>query len=364
MAVEPGLSEIVRSIRTAFRSLARAPGFSCIAILTIALGVGANTSMFNMMNAVLLRPLAFANAESLERIYRVTPEEPRGRFSPADLIDLRAHQGSYGRVVGFSYADASLAEPGEPPQMETMLRVSADFFSTLGVNPRMGRDFETSEDDHGRHRVLIISDRSWRDRFGSDPGVIGRPVRVNGETFTVIGVLPPSMNDWRVIGNVDLYRPMALTAAEALDRTSAKFNVIGRRADGIAQEQGAGLIARLGAETQERQSGTIAKGEWRTVPLGETIVPRSSQGILAMMVGLSGFVLLIACSNLAIATSVLWQPRSPPARSCSRRRRIPMTGRLIVSSSKPWNASRHCPASRPQVSPTRCRSLVSPTGAH
>src|SRR5687768_4403093 len=164
------LLPLLRDLRFATSSLRRTPGFTVIAIITLVLGIGANTAAFSMVNERLLRPLPYRDTDGLERIFRATPQISRGTISPADYLDLIPQAGEYGEIAAYAYSDVSLARPGEPAEVAAGARVSANLLSTLGVTPQLGRDFRPDETVRGNHRVVIISHRYWRNHFGSEAG--------------------------------------------------------------------------------------------------------------------------------------------------------------------------------------------------
>ncbi len=286
-------------LRFAIKSLARSPGFTLIAVLTLGLGIGANTSAFSILNALLLRPLPYPDSEQLDRIFRATAQNSRGNFSPPDYLELKSQMNGYGEIAAYGVSDMSLAEPGRPAEVAPGLRVSANLFSTLGLEPRLGRSFLPDETILGNHRVVIISDRCWQNRFGGEAGVIGRSVRVDGEAHEIVGVLPAAFNDWRHLGPFDLFRPLGLSDEEARDPSATWIRLVGRRSKSLTSAQAGAFIAdfgrRLAAESPALNAGTT----WRTRPFIDTVIPDNAPGVLAMLIGLSGFVLLIACSNLA-----------------------------------------------------------------
>jgi putative ABC transport system permease protein len=290
---------LLGDLQFAVRSLRRTPGFALLAILTLGLGIGANTAAFSIVNEVLLRPLPYPENGQLDRIYRVTPQSSRGAVSAADYLDLKATMDGYGKVAAFAMADMNLSAPGEPADTASGLRISANFFATLGVEPQLGRGFRPGETVVGNHRVLILSHRFWQDRFGSDPRVIGKSVRVDGEPHEVVGVLPPSLNDWRQLGPFDLFRPLALGEKESTDRGTTWLRLIGRRAARLTRAQGDAFIASFGNRLADDFPAVNAGTTWRTLPLNLAVAPDNGPGIFAMLIGLSGFVLLIGCSNLA-----------------------------------------------------------------
>src|SRR5262249_13015415 len=152
-------TDFLDDVRFAARRLLQAPGFTAIAVLTLGLGIGANTSAFSVLNEVFLRPLPYPESDALDRIYRKTAQNARGPMSPADFLDAKKGLAAYGDVAGYGSFDVSLAQPGEPAELAAGLRVSENFWSVLRVTPQLGRTFRDDESVVGRHRVLMISDK-------------------------------------------------------------------------------------------------------------------------------------------------------------------------------------------------------------
>jgi putative ABC transport system permease protein len=290
---------LLGDVRLAIRSLSRAPGFTLIAVVTLGLGIGANTSAFSLLNEVLLRPLPYADTDHLDRIYRATAQNSHGGVAPADYVDLTSASSGFGEIAAYGRSDMSLALPGEPAEMVDGVRISANLLPVLGVAPQLGRNFRPDEGLLGNDRVLLISHRCWQNRFGGAADVVGRTVRVDGEVRVIVGVLPATFNDWRHLGWVDFFRPLALTETEKADRSSTWLRVVGRRSASLTRAQAAGFIVgfgrRLAGEFPEDDAGST----WLSVPIQDSVFDGKGRGSLGMLVGLSGFVLLIACSNLA-----------------------------------------------------------------
>lgn len=293
------IADLSRSVMFALRSLARSPGFTLLAIVTLALGIGANTSMFSVVNGIVLKPLPYAESERMDRIYRTTTADPDGGVAAPDLAHVAPDLSSYGDIASYAYASMSLSEPNEPAEIAEGIRVSANFFRVFATQPQLGRAFRPDEEIEGNHRVLVISNRMWRNRFGSDPDIIGRSLRINGEQNEIVGVLPESFNDWRYMGWVDVFRPLGLTDDEKTDRAETMLHLVGRRAPEISATEGAQLIAGFGARLAQDFPAANAESSWRTVSLEVLKAGEGGHLTLTMLVGLSGFVLLIACSNLA-----------------------------------------------------------------
>jgi putative ABC transport system permease protein len=294
-----GLENFVKDLGLAARSLLKSPGFTLIAIVTLGLGIGANTAMFSILNTILLKPLPYAGRAQLDRIYRATAQNPEGNVSPADFFDLQRASEGYGEVAAYRVNEASLAEPGHPAEIANAARSSVNLFALLGAQPQLGRDFRAGEDLPGRDRVVILSQRTWRNRFGGSAGIIGHTIRIDGEPHQVIGVMPATFNDWRHLGWVDFFRPLAFTPEQAADRTDTMLRVDGRRDPARSEAEAAGFITSFGARQAAAYPVANAETTWCTVPLQLSASGRGSVTIVPMLIGLSGFVLLIACSNLA-----------------------------------------------------------------
>ena len=328
------LENFVKDLRLGGRSLLRSPGFTFIAIVTLGLGIGANTAMFSVLNTIMLKPLPYADSELLDRIYRTTAQNPEGGVSPADYLDLQLETIGYGKIAAYAKGDMSLSEPGHPAEMARAIRVSVNFFSTLGLQPKLGRDFHADEALHGNHRVLVISHRYWLNRFGGKDDVIGRTVRVDGEYNEIVGVLPATFNDWRHLGWVDLFRPLGFKDEESSDRNSTGLQLIGKRSSSLTPTQAEGFIANIGKRFATDFPGANAGSSWHTIRLNDTVAGENGPTTLAMLIGLSGFVLLIACSNLAnfLLARTMTRAREFAVRSALGASRTQLLRPLVVES--------------------------------
>ncbi|MBI3885245.1 MAG: ABC transporter permease [Opitutae bacterium] len=294
-----GLENFVLDLRLGVRALVKSPGFSLLALITLGLGIGANTAMFSLFNGTLLKPLPYPDSAQLVRVYRATAQNRDGHFSPADLLAFQRAMPGHGEVSAYAIASASLAEPGHPAEFTVAARCSANLFSLLGLRPQLGREFRPEEDTPGRGRVVLLSQRAWINRFGGKPDIIGRSVRIDGEPHEVIGVLPETFNDWRHLGTVDIFRPLAFTPEQAADRTGTYLRILVRRATGQSPAELASFVANFGARLAAGYPAVNAESSWRADSLRDRILPTAAPAMIGMMVALSGLVLLIACSNLA-----------------------------------------------------------------
>jgi hypothetical protein len=189
--------------------LAKSPGFTVIAIVALALGIGANTAIFSVIDALLLRPLSFEDLDRLVEVWETLPKSgDRDEVSPANLLDWKDHDYVFEHLAAYRWWDVNLTGAGEPERVDGCL-VSADFFQTLGVRIVVGRDFLPEEGEPGRDEAVILSHNLWQRRFGANPGVIGAAIRLDGRGYRVVGVLPPDL-EWPI--GADLWAPLALPA--------------------------------------------------------------------------------------------------------------------------------------------------------
>src|SRR5690606_37765315 len=208
----PSTPRSVNDLRYALRSLAKAPGFVAVVLLTLALGVGVNTSMVTLVDVMFFRTVPFPEADRLVSVLGTTPQDRRGNFSFHELEEMRdqavGEDRAFTSLTTFAYWNNTYVEPGQAAERLLALDATADFFTTFGVQPALGRAFTAEEESPGRNQVAILSHALWQSRFGGDPNVIGRTVRLNAEQVTIIGVMPASFVAPMFFGPVDLWRPI------------------------------------------------------------------------------------------------------------------------------------------------------------
>lgn len=286
------------NLRFALRRLGASPGFTAIAVITLALGVGLNTAMFSVLNTLLLRPLPFPESDRLFRLDRTSAQQVDGSHRGPNYLDIERHSGEVADVAAYRGWGATVSEPGRAAEFRQSLRVSSRFFDVLGIQPALGRTFPPDEETVGRHHVIVLSDAFWRSRFDGDPNIVGRVVRLDGESTEIIGVLPASAEARVLFGPIDIFRPLALTEEERSFDSETFFQILGRFRAGVtpaaAQAHFATVAVRLAAERAENAGLGL-----RTVSLHSTTVSDATVTITYLLLGLSGFVLLIACANLA-----------------------------------------------------------------
>ena len=285
--------DLLHDIRFALRSLANNRAFALAAIATLALGIGANSAIFSIVNSVLLRPLPYAEADRLVVLWGKYPNYGRTSLSLPDFVDWRAQSKGFTQIAArhstvFNYMS------GEEPIQLAADRVTANFFTTLGVQPMLGRGFIAEEELGGDDFVVVLSHGFWQRQFGSDPAVVGRSISLSGQPHTVVGVAPPGFRFWR---DVDLWAP-ARTDTPNANRRSEYLVAFGRLAPGVTIEQADAEIATVAARLSEQYPGTNANFQSEVVGLHDQTVA-SARPALLVFSGAVGLVLLIACANVA-----------------------------------------------------------------
>ena len=300
------LDALRQDLRFAARTLRRAPGFTAVAVLTLAVGIGANTAIFSAVNAMLLRPLPFAAPEELMAVGTTAPalgDRPArtgGLWSYPKFALLRDAQTVFADLAPWTGGQWTL-RGGEAERVDGEM-VGARYLTTLGVRPALGRNFLAEEDRHaGGPRVALISDALWSRRFGADPGVLGRALDVNGQPFTIVGVLPRGFRG--LTGKADILLPVMSQPAEEIDQAwMHSYQVVARRRPGVSPERAQEIVRQLGARVDAAYPDPSVKG-WRwsadARPLDGTRVDPAVRRALYVLLGAVGLVLLIACANVA-----------------------------------------------------------------
>ncbi len=294
--------QLLQDIRCGFRMLMKDPGFTTIAVLTLALGIGANSSIFSIVHAVLLRPLPYPHADRLVVVWEKDDEGHPTNTSYATYVDWRARSHSFDYLALASYSMGTLTGWGEPEQLPA-LRVSANFFRTLGVRPALGRDFLAEEDTPATNNVVILTDGLWRRRFSADPGIVGKSITLNGTSYTVVGVLPRDFQPMVSQGlrNIDaeLYRVLGYDASLPWAcRTCHHLSAIGRLHAGVSFSQVSAEMDTISQNLWTEHPTEYSAAGVIITPLVEQIVGPVRTALLVLM-GAVGLVLLIACANLA-----------------------------------------------------------------
>jgi putative ABC transport system permease protein len=286
-------------MKFALRSLFKSPGFTLTALITLALGIGANTTSFSVLNALLLHTPPYPQPEALVRVFRTTGQGQSSGHSVANFLDFRADNTVFEHMAGHRNVDFNLGEAGQPADRLRGLIVTADFFPLLRVAPALGRTFTAEEDRPGNSAVIVLSHPTWVQRFGADPGIVGRSIRVDGEPVTVIGVMPAAFADAQLWGEVGAWRPAALPDVTRADRENTGLSVIARRKAGVSLAQAQASMTAFSARLALAYPDVNTGRGIRLVELGRSAADTTGRNITWLVAGLAGFVLLIACANLA-----------------------------------------------------------------
>jgi putative ABC transport system permease protein len=288
----PVLANILRDTRYAFRQLARTPGFTIVAVLTLALGVGASTAIFSVVNGVLLRPLAYPNPDALVRVYELLQKFGRFSVAPATFLDWRQQNTVFEHISAFNATGATLVGSTGAERIQGGL-VSWDMFDLLEVPPALGRTFRAEEDAPGKDTVIVLSHRMWQQRFGGDGGILGRSVTLSGTPVTVIGVMPAS---FAFMPEAEFWRPLAL--APNPSRGGHFLAVIARLKPGIAVEQAGAEMKTISERLAVQYPQFSANESAEVIGLQENIVAGIRPALLTLLSAVT-VVILIACANVA-----------------------------------------------------------------
>src|SRR5262245_62033865 len=292
--------EMIQDFRIGLRALGAQPGFTFAAALALALGIGATTLIFSVVNAVLLRPLPFPDADRVIRI-----EERHGQsahtsnFTYASFLDLGRQTSALEHIAASRFGTANLTDGAEPERVNSLL-VSAEYFSTLGVAPALGRSFLPDEDAPGRNNVVIISHAVWQRRYGADPNLVGKTIKVGGASVTVAGVMPRGFHSgYPFTGQYDLWAPLAATGSLRDNRRSHLLGVIARLRSGSSVERAQAELSAAARRIEEQNPGVDGRElNAQAVRLQDQMVAPMRLALIVFL-GAVGLLLLIACANVA-----------------------------------------------------------------
>ena len=300
------MAALLQDLRYALRLLARSPGFAAVAVLTLALGIGANTGIFTVADALLLRPLPYANPQRLMMVYEtsITNRSEESVFSYPYFARLRDQQHSFSGISAFASDDFDMTGRGEPRQISAG-RVSWNFFDVLGVQPALGRDFFASEGQRGSNRVLMLSHQFWISEFGGARNVVGQSLMLNSLSYTIVGVLPANFSFTPLGSDTQIWIPrefeLNIATPEHIQAGMGYLEGVARLAPGVSIEQAQSEMDVLHKEyCRDNPTRPDANPKWPSAvtPLQTMIVANIRAAVLILM-GVVGVVLLIACANVA-----------------------------------------------------------------
>jgi predicted permease len=290
------MEKLLQDVGYGFRTLRKSPGFATVAILTLALGIGANTAIFSVVNTVLLAKVPYRDPSSLVMVWGINPQQGGGvgPVSPAVFTAWKAEAKVFAGMAGSTDNLDTITGSGDP-EMVVAYDFSAEYFQLLGATPELGRTFLPEEDRPGGRNVAVLSDKLWRRRFSADPTIIGKPVNLRRTPYTIVGVMPPT---FRYPDKVEIWTPLALPSSAASNWKDHYLRVLARLAPGVTLEQAQAQMDLL-AQRLAKEHPDTNTGEGVVVqPLRQTIAGDIRLPLLILLAAV-GFVLLIACGNIA-----------------------------------------------------------------
>ncbi len=292
------MSSISQDVRYSLRQLLKHKGFTIVAALTLALGIGVNTAMFSVLNTFLFRSLPYPQSEQLVRVWRTSPHSQSWPHSAANFFDQHAQNTVFEKMAAYNFGSRNLTEEGQTAERLVTLAATGDFFPLLGVPPARGRVFKPEEFEPGADNVIVLTDRFWTRRFGSDPSIVGRTIQLDGKSVEVVGVMPPGFDHPILWGPIDIYQPLTFTQERKANRGNNFLRSFGRLKPGVSIQQAeqsmVALAANLGKQNSSNEGESL-----RLEPLQRSMSDDIGRTVMWFTFGLAGFVLLIACANLA-----------------------------------------------------------------
>jgi predicted permease len=319
------MPKLAQDLKFAIRHLLKSPGFTSVAVLIMALGIGANTAIFSVVHAVLLEPLPFQDPDRLVQLWHVPPQSSfpgmtQFAVSAANFLDWQKQNDVFSGMALYSHGGYELTGQGKPETIHAG-RVTAGFFSVLGVQPILGRVFLPEEDQPGRNKELVLSYKTWQTRYAADPNVVGRTVTLDGSPYVIVGVMGPKMAkpDY-----AEVWTPLGMTAEEAAVRGEHHFLAIARLKPGVTIAQAQAEMNTISHRLEQSYPADDKGWGARVISMRDDLVGDVRPALL-MMLGAVGFVLLIACANVA---NLIF------ARVFSRRKEVAIRSALGASRSR------------------------------
>ncbi len=288
----------VRDVRYAIRSVSKAPGFALTAILTLALGIGATTAIFSVCDAMLWKPVPLPGIESLVMVHQAVSDDPRDFTdnTPADVADIRAQSDSFSGSATYQQGSANIVSQGGEPERADESLVSSNFFDVLAVQPEIGRGFRSGEDEDGAARVVVLSDAFWRRRFGADPSIAGKTIRLDDRDTTVIGIMPANVN---FPLPTEVWTPLILTLDQRHSRLAQSVTVIARLKPGRTVQQASAEVAGIARRLEAQYPDTNKNRRFLVRSTLEFLIGVENRQYALLLFYSVMFVLLIACGNVA-----------------------------------------------------------------
>src|SRR6476660_8343640 len=292
------MTSVSQDVRYSLRMLLKHKGFTVVSTLTLALGIGINTAMFSVLNTFLFGSLPYPQSERLVRIWRISSYSQSWPHSAANFFDQHDQNTVFEKMAAYRFVGRNLTEPQQTAERVLSLAATADFFPLLGVPPAHGRVFKPEEFEPGADNVIVLSDRFWTRRFGSDPNVVGRRIQLDGKTVEVVGVMPPGFEHPILWGPIDIWQPLTFTPERKSNRGNNFLSSFGRLKPGESIKQAEQSMVALAANLGQKNSSNEGESV-RLEPLQRSMSDSIGRTVMWFTFGLAGFVLLIACANMA-----------------------------------------------------------------
>ena len=292
------MTSVSQDVRYSLRQLLKHKSFTVVAVLTLALGIGVNTAMFSVLNTFLFRSLPYPQSDRLVRIWRTSPHSQSWPHSAANFFDQHDQNTVFEKMAAYNFASRNLTEQGQTAERLLSLAATADFFPLLGVVPARGRVFKPEEFEPGADNVIILTDRFWARRFGSDPNIVGRTIQLDGKSVEIVGVMPAGFDHPILWGPIDIWQPLTFTPERKTNRGNNFLSSFGRLKPGVSIQQAEQSIVALAANLGKQNSSNEGESV-RLEPLQRSMSDSIGRTVMWFTFGLAGFVLLIACANLA-----------------------------------------------------------------
>ena len=292
------MTSVYQDVCYSLRQLLKHKGLTLVAVLTLALGIGVNTAMFSVLNTFLFRALPYPQSDQLVRVFRTSPHSQSWPHSSGNFFDQREQNSVFEKMAAYHFVSRNLTEEGQTAERLLSLAATVDFFPMLAVGPTQGRVFKPEEFEPGADNVIVLTDRFWMRRFGSDPNIVGRTIQLDGKSVEVVGVMPPGFEHPILWGPVDIWQPLSFTPERKMHRGTNYLSSFGRLKPGVSIPQAEQSMVALATNIAKQNSSNEGESV-RLEPLQRSMSDSIGRTVMWFTFGLAGFVLLIACANLA-----------------------------------------------------------------
>src|SRR5215470_14336681 len=248
------MTNVSQDVRYSLRMLLKHKGFTIVSALTLALGIGINTAMFSVLNTFLFGSLPYPQSERLIRVWRTSPHSQTWPHSAANFFDQHDQNTVFEKMAAYNFVGRNLTENGQTAERLLSLAATADFFPMMGVAPALGRVFKPEEFEPGADNVVVLTDRFWTRRFGSDPNIVGQKIQLDGKTVEIIGVMPPGFEHPILWGPIDIWQPLTFTPERKSNRGTNFLSAFGRLKPGVSIKQAEQSMVTLAANIGKQNS--------------------------------------------------------------------------------------------------------------